>query len=148
MAVYWSIKRYAAPIVRRLGLSPGSGGFLPALLIGALLLCHGVMGFAHQTSCHECHATDLLLSVPPAYEHAMGDAGGHGGDDPTSGHVFTGYFAVFLALFGAAALKLLLGGARRPARVALLRTSRPRYSTVVSSLPRGPTPPLLQVFRL
>ena len=134
-------------------MSPGSGGFLAVLLIGALLLCHGILGFAHQASCHAgCKATEPLPSSPSFYgEHGSGAAGGHAGDGPagtqTGGHGTGGYFAVVLVLFGAASLGLLLG-ARKQSETAVLRPYRPRSLPAFACLPRGPTLPLLQMFRL
>lgn len=123
-----------------------SGGFLTVLLVGALLLCHGVLGFAHEISCHECDSSDLLASVPPA-GHEYGPPGHAAGDDPAGGHVFPGYFGIVLALFGVAALGLL-PGARRWHGIPGSQLYRSRPLPAFAPLPRGPTLPLLQVFRL
>ncbi|MDQ4106129.1 MAG: hypothetical protein M3157_03005 [Actinomycetota bacterium] len=118
----------------------------PALIIGALLLCHGMLGFAHQTSCHGCYATDLPTDALPAYEHAAGGVSWHGGEDRAGGYASTEYFAVFLAQFAVAVLILLLG-ARGRHEAAVSRPYRSLPAPVFARLPRGPTPPFLQVFR-
>lgn len=122
------------------------------LLVGALLLCHGILGFAHQTSCHAgCESINPLSSSPLAHGgHGSGNTGGYAGDGPAgadSGQGGGGYFAVFLVLFGAAFLGLSLGARRRHEPV-VPRTYRPRFLPTFACLPRGPTLPLLQVFRL
>ena len=125
--------------MRRTGWLPGSGSFLSVLLIGVLLLCHGVFGALHLV--HPCDPAEA-----PGTHHS---AAQHSGDGPTDGLIgCSGYFTVVLTLFGAALLGLLLGGIRKTAEVRALRPYRPRYSPVLIFLPRGPSPPLLQVFRL
>lgn len=116
------------------------------LLIGALLLCHGAFGTLHLV--HPCHPAETAGTHHPAAQQS-GDAGGHSGGAPTDGLVgCSGYFTVVLTLFGAALLGLLLGGIRKTVKVRALRPYRPRYSPVSTFFPRGPSPPLLQVFRL
>jgi hypothetical protein len=115
------------------------------LLIGVLLLCHGVLGFTHQIP-HGCEAAHLLPIAASADEHAAGDAGGHAVEDPACEHMFTGYFAVLLALFGAAVLGLLLGPQKR--RVTVSPPCRSLSLPAFAHPSRGPTLPLLQVFRL
>lgn len=151
--VYGSNKKLAARFVSRSGLSSRSGGFIAVLLVGALLLCHGVLGFAHQASCHAgCEARDTIPGSLSAHdEHASGNEGGHAGAGPTDasngGQGAGSYFAVFLVLFGVALLGLLLGARRRGEHVTL-RHYRPRFLPTFVCLPRGPMLPLLQVFRL
>jgi hypothetical protein len=145
-----SMSRSARKRAVVLGAAPRSsrrsGGFLTVLLVGALLLCHGVLGFAHEISCHECDSSDLLASVPPA-GHEHGPPGHAAGDDPAGGHMFPGYFGIVLALFGVAALGLL-PGARRWHGISSSQLYRSRPLPTFAPLPRGPTLPLLQVFRL
>lgn len=130
-----------------------SNDFLAVLLVGALLLCHGVFGFAHEISCHECDPPDLLASMAQAShehgsEHPVGHASGQAtGDDPVGGHAFAGYFGIVLALFGVVVLGLLLGS-RILRRAASPLLYRPPPLPVLARLPWGPTLPLLQVFRL
>lgn len=131
-----------------LAASPGLSKLLPALLVGTLLLCHGMLGFAHQISCHGCHATDLsTTSTSAAYEHAAGGVGGPEGEDQTGGYEPTEYFAILLTLLAVAVLGLLFAARRRP-EGALLRLLRSLSLPVFACLPRGPTPAFLQVFRL
>lgn len=112
-------------------------------------MCHGVFGFAHEISCHECASTDLLASMSQAgSEHGLEHSAGHAsGDGPAGGVAFVGYFGVVLALFGVAVLWLLRGAWRRDWD-AFARLYRSRPSPASSRLARGPTLPLLQVFRL
>ncbi len=121
------------------------------VLIGALLLCHGILGFAHQDSCHGgCEAAELVHSSTSAHDsgHADGQEEEYGsGGAPHAGQVPGGYFAVVLALFGAVLLGLLLG-VRARRRTEVLRPYRSCALPAFALLPRGPTPPLLQVFRL
>ncbi|QIN80991.1 hypothetical protein GBA65_21280 (plasmid) [Rubrobacter marinus] len=139
--------------MRRVVAHPSSRAkaLLPMLLVGALLLCHGVLGFAHQTTCHGgCEATDAVAVSSYAHgEHGPGDAGGDvsSGGAQDSGQAPAGYFAVALALFGAAFVGWLIGATGRR-ETAVLRPYRPRALPALACLPRGPTLPVLQVFRL
>ncbi len=112
-------------------------------------MCHGVFGFAHEISCHECASTDLLASMAPSgHEHGPDSSVGHEtGDDPAGGHAFAGYFGIALALFGVMVLGLRRG-ARRRYGSAIPPLHRARPLPAFARLPRGPTLPLLQVFRL
>ena len=139
------LKRCSASAGRPASLS-GPGGFLPVLLIGALLLCHGVLGYAHEMS-RGCDGPHPMQTATAAGEHAAGHTGGHGTEDPACGHTLTAYFAVVLALFGAAFLGFLLGAQERQrAVVSPARRSFPLSG--IAYLPRGPTLPFLQVYRL
>lgn len=122
------------------------GGFLPVLLIGALLLCHGVLGFTHEMS-RGCDGPHPMVIAAPTGGHAADHSGGHGTEDPACGHTLTAYFAVVLALFGAAFLGLLLGAQKRR-RDSGSPPRGPYPSPTTAHLPRGPTVPLLQVYRL
>jgi hypothetical protein len=128
---------------RLLSLLRGSKGRqLALLLVGAILLCHGVFGILH------------LCSTPTApthqtHEHpsfADGTAAGH--DHPVCHLTGAEYFAVLFTAFLGLVLGLLKC-ARLWGRVASFRPSRPYLPPLVSHLPRGPTNlPVLQVFRL
>jgi len=109
-----------------------------SLVIVALLFCHGAFGYAHQ-----------LPPVDAPSAHVAHAAHGQqpGSDQSTDGlHLGDTYFAtLLLLLFGTS---LLLGGgvsagAKLPARTLWLGGHK------VGGLPppRGPTLPLLQVFR-
>ncbi|QIN84519.1 hypothetical protein GBA63_19125 [Rubrobacter tropicus] len=126
---------------RRAGVGARAGvALLPTLLITALLLCPGALGFAHGLSpCGPCEPTDapdfLLKHHAPADEAALG-----GGD--------SGYYAAVIELAGATLLVLLLGVPPRreaPYRGPPLQRTHPR---AVAHYARGPSPPLLQAFRL
>ena len=128
------------------GATVGRGRLVAALLIVALLLCHGALGALHQAS------------TPRAVEHAGGHDGAHatvqhasadhgvGDNDGPVAHA--DYAAVlFVVLLGAAFL--LLSG--RFAARGLVVSSRASWrvpSTLALLPPRGPTLPFLQVFRL
>ncbi len=126
-----------------------SGGFLPVLLVMAVLLCDGILGFAHQISCEACGPTQV-----PGIHH--GSAAGigetanhHTGDDASSGFLEDhSYAAVALAATGTALLVLLLR-VRKWREASVLRSVfRQPYSPYIPHRPRGPTLPSLQVLRL
>ncbi len=121
---------------------------LALLLLAAVLVCHGFFGASHQI--HQTSNADTL----PVAGHAS-----HAGMQEADEGRFTGvshsdlgldamaYAAVLLAL-SLGALLWLLGSAR--ARIAIL--VRPpaggRFPRLVPHPARGPTPAVLQVFRL
>jgi hypothetical protein len=118
---------------------------LSMLLVGTLLLCHGVFGALH------------LICYPPQcagdaeHQAAAGVVGGaheHSADHGTSHGPSAGYFAVLVSSF----LGLLLGLLPKRAPLRLTRTAR--WTAVVGPVPAlshpppTPTPRALQVFRL
>ncbi len=134
-------RRRWMPPLRADGVSAasGPGSFYVVLVVVALLFCHGAFGYAHQ--------------LPPADAHTAHVAHASGGQQPgvdqsASGlHVGGAYFAtLLLLLFGTS---LLLGGgvsvgAKLPAPTLRMGGHEARGLPP----PRGPTLPLLQVFRL
>lgn len=112
---------------------------LALLLIGALLLCHGAFGSLHQF--HGADEINLIFA-----EHAQHQQEHEAPDfDPP---LATDYFAAFFALLFWLAYSLLR-------RRSVVRFAPPGASVTrrpvpaeISNLPRGPSPPLLQVFRL
>lgn len=128
------------------------GRLLTALLVVALLLCHGAFGALHLLAhpCDPCNSAEVPGTHHSAAqeEAAAGDAGGGVVKELAHGAGYSVYFAVVVAFSGAMVLKLLLGGARKPVKAAILRPSQPRHPPLVRPLSLGPTPPLLQVFRL
>ena len=116
-------------------------------LVGALLLCHGLFGALHLCSTTEHAASaDSHLS----HDHHASEAGANTNEHPVC-HLLhaAAYYAVFLAaflwlLFGL----LLLKGARFWSTGDAPAASFRRFGPVVLHLPRGPTLPVLQVFRL
>lgn len=129
---------------RLLSLLRGSKGRqLALLLVGTLLLCHGVFGVLH------------LCSTPTApthqtHEHpSFSDETVVGHEHPVCHLTGAEYFVVlFTALLGLV-LGLLLKGARLWCRATSLNLFKPSLPLLVSHPPRGPTkPPVLQVFRL
>jgi hypothetical protein len=121
----------------------GEGRLLPVLLIAALLLCHGVLGFAHQVSCDPCG----LVGSAGAHHGSTAGAGGNAGDEHAGGIGDTAYAAVVIAALGATILALLFAYRRRRFGVFVSLPSW-RLIPVLSHHPRGPTLPSLQVFRL
>jgi hypothetical protein len=114
---------------------------LSMLLVGTLLLCHGVFGALH------------LICYPPQcagdaeHQAAAGVVGGaheHSADHGTS----TGYFAVLAV--GLLGLLLGLLPKRAPLRITLAAPWPAFVGPVpaVSHPPPTPTPRVLQVFRL
>ena len=117
----------------------GPGSFYVVLVVVALLFCHGAFGYAHQ-----------LPPVDAQTVHVAHEAGVHqsGSDQTADGlHLGDTYFAtLLLLLFGTS---LLLGGgvsvgAKLPAPTLRMGGHEARGLPP----PRGPTLPLLQVFRL
>ncbi len=130
---------------RLLSLLRGPKGrqLLALLLVGTLLLCHGVFGALHlcsaplaPTTTHQGH------EYPPSAEKEMG-AHGH-----PACHVAADYFAVLLTAFLGLILALLMKGARPWNSVAASLNLRCRFRSLILHPPRGPTPPVIQVFRL
>ncbi len=126
----------------------GSGGLtrakvLALLLVGALLLCHGIYGVVHL-----CSASSV--SVPEGHEHSsLAQSGMVTHEDHPSCHLEgTEYFAVLFAAFLGLVLGLLLEGARPYGKVATSFALDLRLCPYVPYSPRGPTLTILQVFRL
>jgi hypothetical protein len=113
---------------------------LPLLLVGALLLCHGVFGSLHQLKGPVL--SDHLTEVEHTSLHEEhGSTGGH----PLGAHDYAA--ALFALLLGMVYTLLHLETRARDAFPALRRTgSLP--TTRIFHLPCGPSPPLSQVFRL
>jgi hypothetical protein len=120
---------------------------LAPLLLVALLSCHGFLGAPHHAPGppdHSHHATYPAGEHPshaPAEEPPNGHPGLH------LGH--SGYAVVLISFLIGATLVLLLSGTRawrKPA--AVLRLTGWPLPSLVLHPPRGPTAPLVQVFRL
>jgi len=150
--------RMAAPMTSEAGppsMKPPGTRQLSVLLVGALLLCHGVFGVLHLL-CYspQCvgdaehaaeHQTGIFEAVGGAQEHPAGhDPADHGAGHGTG----AGYFAVLV--FGLLGLLLGLlpeGTLERVGTRARWHRFR-RRATIVSRPARPPTSPVLQVFRL
>ncbi len=114
-----------------------------ALLLVAFLACHGFLGAPH-------HAPG-----PPDHSHLTKGQPSHGPaeglpDDHPGLHLgHSGYAVVLISFLIGATLVLLLSGARawcKPA--AAPRPTGLSLPSLVLHPPRGPTAPLVQVFRL
>lgn len=120
---------------------------LAALLLVAFLACHGFLGAPHHAPHHAPSPPDHSHHSEEHSTHAPAeDPGDHQGGIHL-GH--SGYAAVLISILLGAVLGLLLSGARawyKPATVPRL-TGRYLLSLVLHP-PRGPTAPLVQVFRL
>ncbi len=126
-----------------------AGGFLPTLLIVAVILCHGILGFAHQVSCDPCGPAGIS-GAHHGSATGMGEASsGHTGDNDASGGLADhSYAAVVLTAIGTALLVLLLG-MREWHEVSTPRLIFRRHCPpLIPRRPRGPTLPSLQVLRL
>jgi hypothetical protein len=117
-------------------------------LVGALLLCHGLFGALHLCSTTE-HAASADSHLTHDH-HASSEEGAYTNEHPVC-HLLhaAAYYAVFLAaflwlLFGL----LLLKGVRVWSTNTAPAASFRQFGPVVLHLPRGPTLPVLQVFRL
>lgn len=113
------------------------------VLAFALLLCHGAMGSLHLPM--EPHGEHAAVG---GHEHHASHKGDHGGLLAAHHEAEIEYFAVLSIFLLAASLFALRPKFERlPARVAA-RFTHVRRSAASTPLPRGPTLPLLQVFRL
>ncbi|MDQ3913310.1 MAG: hypothetical protein M3305_16380 [Actinomycetota bacterium] len=122
------------------------GRVLIGLSVVCLLLCHGAFGALHLIP-------DPLILPVPAGEHASShspdeerDATRNSGY-PVQHHTGSEYFAVLLGFLVGVAL-LLLGHIRRWNQNYAPRFVGNAVLAVFTNLPRGPTTPFLQVFRL
>ena len=117
-------------------------------LVGVLLLCHGAFGALHL-----CSATEHAASANSHLTHeghVSSEAGANTNEHPV-GHLLhaSAYYAVFLAGFLWLVFGLLLvKGARLWSTSTAPAASFRRFGPVVLHPPRGPTLPVLQVFRL
>jgi hypothetical protein len=123
-------------------LMRSKGKLLALLLVGTLLMCHGVFGALHLCSAPLVPAHQDHEHPPPAekemvaHEHSLCHLAG------------ADYFAVLFTAFLGLILGLLLKGAGPRVSVIAPLTAGRRFTPVVLHPPRGPTLPLLQVFRL
>ena len=125
------------------GLSRSRKVLLALLLVGTLLLCHGVFGALHL-----CHSSQA--SAGHVHEHHSPADTGADTQEHAACHLMDAahYFAVFLVAFRGLVLGLLLTGARIWSRVTAPLVFHRRLSPSIYHAPRGPTLPVLQVFRL
>lgn len=122
----------------------GRGRLVAALLIVALLLCHGALGALYQASLqavehgggHHAHA----MERPAPADHGMGHHAG------LVAHA--DYAAVLFGVLLGATLVLIPGRFPALSFAAAPCAPRPAYIQPVLIPPRGPILPLLQVFRL
>jgi hypothetical protein len=122
------------------------GVLLVLILVGALLLCDGAFGALHQVS---------ALRDVPAGEHSAHASKGaaapdeHQKDGQGSGHqrVHHAYAAVLFAILLWALIRLLNTAWSWGTLSASKSTGR-GFLPAAFRLPRGPTAPVLQVFRL
>jgi hypothetical protein len=119
---------------------------LSVLLVGTLLLCHGVFGALHLV----CDPLEWCAGgAEHAAEHqAVGGAMGDEHEHPAGHGTSTEYFAVLVVGLLSLLLGLLPEGA--PLRISL-DVRWPvilRRLPAVLSTPPAPAPPTLQVFRL
>jgi len=130
----------------------GSRATLALLVVGALLVCHGLLGASHVLAHGEPTAPEQpAAGHASAATHSVGHAAvGHGaGDGAPGAHVgATEYFAVLIFLAGVALLGALLSAGRLPVGNGSPGVLAPRRWFERRPLSRGHSPPFLQVFRL
>ena len=131
----WGVRAMVAK-----GSTTGVGRLVAALLIVALILCHGALGALHQVSSWPAeHAGGHHAAAPAPVNH---HAEHHGGPMAHTDYAA----ALFVALLGAT---LVLLSGRFLARGLSAHRVFKRVLVPLSPLPpRGPTLPLLQVLRL
>ena len=133
------------PSMTDTGLSRSRHVLLALLLAGTLLLCHGVFGAMHLCSYSQASASHVHEHHSPPTDAEAGTQEEH-----AVCHLMdvAHYFAVFLAAILGLVLWLLLKGARLWSRVSAPFVFSLRLRPPVFHPPRGPTLPVLQVFRL
>lgn len=122
-----------------------------ALVAAAFLFCHGAFGHAHQLEATGDPASPAKHTVAHAVAHAAGPDAPHPAPHPAprnagGEHESGVYFATLLAFF-AASLPLFLARSIRT-ELPAAAFSGLRAAPGVFRLPRAPTLPVLQVFRL
>jgi hypothetical protein len=113
---------------------------LTLLLVGALLLCHGAFGSLHQVK-GPVLSEHLTVEEHTSHHEEHGPADGH----PVGEH---DYAAALFALLLGMVYALLRGETRSRDAFPAPRRTGSLPTTRVFHLPRGPGPPLSQVFRL
>lgn len=132
--------------------APGSlrRGLVPALLVVALFLCHGVLGGLHQVcgpaASEQAHQAAVSGGAAALQGHSQEHSQDHGAAHPISSSDYAAALFVFLLL--GTIVALLLGGAPLRGSTARLVTIGRIPTPLLLPPPRGPTAPLLQVFRL
>lgn len=140
----------AARIFRRMRFVNANGSpaneLLSLLLVAVLLVCHGAFGALHLFEGYgprvEEHPSAIERGASPG-EHPSHRGGGE--------HLLicSDYAAVIFVVLLGAALALRLGSSRSWVMHAVRRRAGQNLPTAVAfHLPRGPTAPELQVFRL
>ena len=125
-------------------MKPPGVDHLSVLLIGTLLLCHGVFGALHLVCDPPVCAG--AAEHPAVHESAAGAAAGvH--EHPAGHGTGTEYFAVVAGLLGLL-LGLLPKGALLRVGIGVGWPPVLRRASVVFRPARAPTSPILQVFRL
>jgi hypothetical protein len=126
-------------------MKPLGAKYLSVLLAGALLLCHGLFGVVHLI----CDLPQCVAAAEHAPEHRTAHAGAAVGahEHPAGQGSNTEYFAVLAGLLGLL-LGLLPRGVASRIGIGARRLPVVRRAPDVFRPARGPTPPVLQVFRL
>ncbi len=125
---------------------PADRRLFSLFLVGALLLCHGALGALHQLE--EQGLPQHPFGHPPAThapaDHASHLDGGHetSGDAPAG---YANYTAVLVILLLGAVCLMLRRISLAPPRLAPAPVRLRAFSPTRA---RGPSPPLLQVYRL
>ena len=117
---------------------------LSVLLVGTMLLCHGIFGALHLVCIPPQCADAEHTTEHHAAAGAVGDAHEHPADHKTS----TGYFAVLAVGLLGLLLGLIGKGARWRIRLDARRPVGPLLPPAVFRPPPTPMPSTLQVFRL
>jgi hypothetical protein len=117
---------------------------LPLLLVGALLLCHGVFGALHLV-CNPPVCAGAIENTAEHHPAARAEAGAH--EHPAGHETDPEYFAVVASLLGLL-LSLVPKGTPSRVRLGMRGPSALRWASAVVQPPLAPTLPVLQVFRL
>jgi hypothetical protein len=130
-----------APLVKLLGIR-----HLSVLLIGTVLLCHGVFGALHLV----CDPLEWCIGgAQHSAEHQTSTGAGDAHEHPTGHGVSTAYFAVVaLGLLGLLLRLLLRDAVELRSWLGIRWPAHFRRVPAVLRPPPTPTLPVLQVFRL
>jgi hypothetical protein len=117
---------------------------LPLLLVGALLVCHGVFGPLHLL----CASPECVEGAAhPAGHHSAAGTMGHAHENPVGHATSADYFAVVAGLLGLL-VGLLRTGTRTKEQPCSRRAIRSFWEHPIFLPARAPTSRVLQVFRL
>lgn len=119
---------------------------LSLLLVAALLACHGAFGVLHQFPGHGLQVEEHSSAMEQGAGLEEHPSHRGGGESLPGGSNYAA--VIFVVLLGAALVLRLSGFRLRVAHMVRRQAERNFPTAIAFHLPRGPTAPVLQVFRL